>query len=254
MNQSLFLWFNHLALAWPATLWSCLTVLGHSSMVFALLSPALIGRPALITSILVCAPMAGAGVYVLKNLFLHARPPAVLPHDQFVQIGDAVLLHSSFPSGHTTTAFAVVTMCAVFLFRSEWSQAAAQHPTRRRLPLLAALALGLLALLVGASRMAVGAHWPQDVLAGAVLGTLCGYASARAAVALHRKAWTDSALYRLVQIALVLTLSISLFVIDMDYPLAEPFQWVTGVFGCAWSLLAAVLLIRKTKLGRVGES
>jgi ABC-type transport system involved in cytochrome c biogenesis permease subunit len=52
----------------------------------------------------------------------------------------------------------------------------------------------------------------------------------------------------------VLTLSISLFVIDMDYPLAEPFQWATGVFGCAWSLLAAVLLIRKTKLGRVGES
>jgi membrane-associated phospholipid phosphatase len=240
MNEALFLWFNPLAQAWPAALWSCLTVLGHSSMVFALLAPALLWRPALMTALLVCAPLAGAGVYVLKNIFLHARPPAVLAHDRFVQIGDALLLHSSFPSGHTTTAFAVATLSAVLVWRSNW-----QAHTRVQ----ACMGLAVLAVLVGLSRMAVGAHWPQDVLAGAVLGALCGYASARTALIMHGKhwGWLNGRPYRLLQTGLVLMLSVSLGFIDMNYPLAQSFQWLTGLFGTAVAGLATWRVFKPCK-------
>jgi membrane-associated phospholipid phosphatase len=60
---------------------------------------------------------------------------------------------SSFPSGHTTTSFA----CALVL--------AAAAP-RLRLPLY------LLAAAIGFSRLYNGDHYPLDVVAGAVLGTL----------------------------------------------------------------------------------
>jgi membrane-associated phospholipid phosphatase len=65
--------------------------------------------------------------------------------------------HQSFPSGHATTAFAV---CFVVSFVSP-----------RWFPLALAYALA-----VALSRIVVGAHYPTDVLAGAVVGTLGAYA------------------------------------------------------------------------------
>lgn len=62
----------------------------------------------------------------------------------------------SFPSGHTAAAFLAP---AFLIHRFGW------HQVRFLAPLCL---LG--AILTGASRIAVGAHWTQDVVAGAVLG------------------------------------------------------------------------------------
>lgn len=70
----------------------------------------------------------------------------------------------SFPSGHTTEAFAVAT-------------AISEHYPQ---PWVRGLAYGTAAL-VGASRIQQNAHFTSDVLAGALLGTL----TARAVVRLH---------------------------------------------------------------------
>ncbi|HEY4462667.1 MAG TPA: phosphatase PAP2 family protein [Streptosporangiaceae bacterium] len=59
---------------------------------------------------------------------------------------------SSFPSGHAANAAAFATGAAI------------------EMPSLAAPAIGL-AVLVGASRVATGLHYPSDVLAGAAIGT-----------------------------------------------------------------------------------
>lgn len=64
----------------------------------------------------------------------------------------------SFPSGHTSQAFFMATLLVGYFQPGVW-------------------ALGLLyasALLVGITRMYVGAHYPRDVLAGAILGSAWG--------------------------------------------------------------------------------
>ncbi len=65
----------------------------------------------------------------------------------------------SFPSGHTSQVFFMATLLAPYFHASAW--------------------LGVLfyavALLVGITRMYVGAHYPRDVLAGAILGTVWGF-------------------------------------------------------------------------------
>lgn len=64
----------------------------------------------------------------------------------------------SFPSGHTSQAFFMATLFSHHLNVS---------------PLLGGLIYGV-ATIVGFSRIYVGAHYPRDVLGGAILGTVWG--------------------------------------------------------------------------------
>ena len=96
---------------------------------------------------------------LLKNLFFneHFRPFKVLSDDNVLHIPDGVnpLLNNSFPSGHTITAFSIATFLVLISSkRIVW------------LPLLIA------AWLIGFSRIYLTHHFPADVWAGAVLGTL----------------------------------------------------------------------------------
>jgi membrane-associated phospholipid phosphatase len=93
-------------------------------------------------------------IFVLTTLVVdRARPP--VPH-----LDDAPPT-SSFPSGHTAA-----TLCC-------WGAIAAVLLWRYRQPVLRALMVAiavLLPLLVGASRLYRGMHFPTDVLAGLLLG------------------------------------------------------------------------------------
>ena len=92
---------------------------------------------------------------ILKHLVGRTRPwlvvegllPLVEEHDP-----------NSFPSGHT---------CAAFAAASAWW---------RTLPRRWMKVTGLvMAVLMGFSRLYVGVHFPNDVLAGAAVGLLCGW-------------------------------------------------------------------------------
>lgn len=92
---------------------------------------------------------------ILKPLVERARPWLVVE-------GLEPLLKSSdrhsFPSGHTSAAFAfAVAVCATI--------------DRRWVRITALCA----AALMGWSRLYVGVHFPTDVLAGALFGSLCGF-------------------------------------------------------------------------------
>lgn len=69
--------------------------------------------------------------------------------------GVIVNIHHSFPSGHTTTAFAVFTLLALFLKHKNWG-----------------FLFITLAWITGYSRCYLFQHFPVDVLAGSVIGTL----------------------------------------------------------------------------------
>ena len=91
----------------------------------------------------------------MKALVRRSRP--------FIRITQARVVGSraigrSFPSGHTSQAFFTATLMA-------------QH---FHVDALMVLLLYCLALVIGITRMYVGAHYPRDVLAGALLGSAWG--------------------------------------------------------------------------------
>ena len=98
---------------------------------------------------MVLVGLAGTVVYkLLKAGTLRPRPYSVQPD---ITVCAAPLDQFSFPSGHTLHATAF-TLVAVSYYPALW-------------PLLAPFAL-----LVAASRVVLGLHYPSDVLAGALIG------------------------------------------------------------------------------------
>jgi undecaprenyl-diphosphatase len=84
----------------------------------------------------------------LKWLFQRPRPSVVLEN---IHIVGPRLTMNSFPSGHTMTAFAILAVLFVVDRKIAWWA----------LPL---------AVLVGFSRIYLGAHFPSDVFSGACIG------------------------------------------------------------------------------------
>ena len=155
----------------PDGVWWFLTLLGDTSLLFALGSPILRSHPQSVAACLAAVPVGGLLSVALKTWFDALRPAGVLDL-AVVHIIGPVLQQHSFPSGHTITAFAAASALAT----CGWAGPPGMHSRWKNFGLFCA------ASLVGVSRVAVGAHWPVDVLAGACVGALSGYVGAYASV------------------------------------------------------------------------
>lgn len=165
-NQSLFLALHH-GLQWlPAVCWRLLSMLGEWALVIAVLLWHVSRQPQLLARA-VLAVLAGiAAAIFLKAGFAEPRPSLLLPAGS-VRLLDVLPANGAFPSGH---AMASALLCGLLL-------------AGQRLPLQ--LGGAVLVMLVCLSRLAIGVHWPQDVLAGAAVG----YALAALAGWVPLRAW-----------------------------------------------------------------
>lgn len=98
--------------------------------------------------------VSGVAAQILKYSVNRFRPVLVVEDCRLV---GELLRFQSFPSGHTTTSFAIAVVAGV-------------HYRRWAMPLL------ILAGLVGLSRIYTGVHFPGDVVAGALVGIASGIA------------------------------------------------------------------------------
>jgi membrane-associated phospholipid phosphatase len=94
-------------------------------------------------------------VELVKALVERSRPFLALEGTRVVGWRERGL---SFPSGHTSQAFFMATVLAHYFEVG---------------PLLGSLTYGI-AVIVGFTRIYVGAHYPRDVIGGAILGSVWG--------------------------------------------------------------------------------
>jgi membrane-associated phospholipid phosphatase len=110
--------------------------------------------------VVLAAYVAGAAIELVKLFVERARPEEVLGGQVLLSEGRSWAHLASFPSGHLIVTTAMASAAAVAL------------PVLRK-PLMAYV------VLIGVTRVLFGAHFPLDVLAGAVLGYEIGLFSAR---------------------------------------------------------------------------
>ena len=174
-QQAVFLAWNTNFAAVPSSLWSAITLLGDSTVLMPMLALFVLSRPRIWAAVLASVPAGALLSASVKHWAGVPRPAAVLDQAWFNLVGPA-LHHNSFPSGHTISAFAaaaaVLATCVA-------------RPQRGRDWIL--IAWGLLpAIVIALSRVAVGAHWPLDLAAGAAIGWLAGLSGAALA---RRPGW-----------------------------------------------------------------
>lgn len=111
---------------------------------------------------------------VIKGVAGRARPYVhvdTVPHDFHLFRGfRGSTDYRSFPSGHTTSAFAVAAATTGEIYY--WTSAKGWWPGW---PWVAGSTLFTAATLVGVSRMYHDAHWASDVVTGAAIGTFSGF-------------------------------------------------------------------------------
>jgi membrane-associated phospholipid phosphatase len=226
-----FFFFNRQLALLPDIVWSLLSLLGTGWAVFALNAPALWLAPRMIVAWFCAAPLAGVLTRIGKMMANNARPLEVLDPQAIHVIGEPLFV-AAMPSGHTITAFTAAT--AIYFSLA---------PGRRhRFLWLFVLALG-----VGLSRIAVGAHWPADVAVGAALGVASGLLGA----------WLCSRIPpQHLQVQSWLVRGVALFGVycvyvlltdKMGFEINLPFQYVLGAY------LVVCLLVFVVKTHRPAE-
>jgi len=156
-----FIKLNPLHERWLDLLFIGLTWLGDG--LFSLVAAALVlwfWRDYRLTiHIVIAYLLSGLAAQVMKKIWAAPRPRAVIDPGLYKNFlaGISGVGNNSFPSGHTTTAFALATILALHASDKRWGL----------------FFLGL-AVMVGYSRIYLGQHFLPDVIMGALLGTATG--------------------------------------------------------------------------------
>jgi membrane-associated phospholipid phosphatase len=226
-DKELFLFVNSSDIHYGQFIWANITFLGDTLPVCAIMILFIRKKPDLVWAGILATLTATLMVNLLKHYFDIPRPPAVISPDIIHITGPAIHAHS-FPSGHTVTAFTLAGIL-MFYFRS----------------VIARLLITILAIAIGLSRIAVGVHWPSDVLAGASLGIIFAVTGV---YVISRTSWTSNRAAQLIIGFLLILSDIYLLVFyDCKYDQAVYLQFLFSVIILAAGIREYYLLVKNVE-------
>lgn len=123
------------------------------AVIFSLIILFLLNKWSYLKSLLVSVIFGQLFVWIIKNIIERPRPP----------LSEALVAETSysFPSGHTFAAIAFYGLITFFIFKSL---------KKKNLKKIILFFGSVLIILIGFSRIYLGAHWPSDVLASYASG------------------------------------------------------------------------------------
>ena len=173
LEHRILLWLQeHFRRKWLTIPMQIATFLGNGGILWITACMLMLWKPSMrkasLTALLALLLSVVINNLILKNIVGRARP--------YVHVENLKLLirkprDFSFPSGHTSSSFAAAT---VFLAMLPWWIG---------IPSL------LFAVLIAFSRLYLGAHYPSDVICGAILGIIFGIVAVGSVSLLIRFAW-----------------------------------------------------------------
>ncbi|MGO9566295.1 MAG: phosphatase PAP2 family protein [Desulfomonilaceae bacterium] len=147
-DNSLFLLINGLHSPFTDPVWLALTTLGDGLLLGIILGAFLLVNPRVTVMGLLVMILSSLVVHLVKAMHPHLRPVELL---QSVHVVGPLLRFGSFPSGHAAASMSAGLAIAFFC----------------RSRLIGAIVITI-ALLIGLSRIFVGAHFPADVVGGMI--------------------------------------------------------------------------------------
>jgi membrane-associated phospholipid phosphatase len=213
-NSEIFLFLNHKFSRLPDLFWTTFSLGGNGWFIFAILLPVIFFVPRIIFAALLSGIITGIMSNLAKSYFDTPRPAFVLDQASF-HIIESPLLHSAMPSGHTMTVFAI---CTAIIF-------SAPKSSRNYLNFLWLLAIG-----TGLSRIAVGAHWPSDVLVGASLGIFCGLLGTTLIFKFDASKFKT---YSITSLVLILISLVNIYILlyeKLDFSINQPVQYLAALY------------------------
>ena len=227
INQSLFLRLNHAAQFMPITWWGYITYLGDGMAVGCILAVVFRKDPKIALVGIIAVLTSGIIVQVLKSYFSIPRPAGILNLDEFYLFGD-ILKSRGFPSGHSSTAFSLL---GTFFYA---------HDNNKQGWLFFSAAL-----LIAFSRVAIGIHWPADILAGSLIGLATIYLIAK-----KLKTYTMGFKVELSTGVILFLICIGILFYDPHMPGMQMIQWLLGMGGMI-SIIARFHSIYKNRGGSI---
>ena len=143
--------------------WEKLTFIGDTLVALSICLMLAYRFPQLVFALLIAALAGTFLTHGMKDYFNATRPGGFYPTNEFFWLGE-LYKKCSFPSGHTLTAFTLAGLLCRCVER-----------VRIKKIILS------IAVVVGLSRVVVGAHWPIDVCVGAAGGLFCAWVGLRVA-------------------------------------------------------------------------
>lgn len=157
-QKNLFLFLNSNLSQYPNFQFN-ITQLGDALIFFPFLFVFLFYAPKFWQALLTSSVISLIVSATCKTIFAVPRPAAIYDNDIFVIIGKRTIGLTSLPSGHSITAFMIIT---ILLY--------AFMPKRSFYKIGWSLALLTLGCLIAFSRVGIGAHYPFDVIIGIAIG------------------------------------------------------------------------------------